>query len=149
MFPGPVQKFFAHFIGLSGLAFKTSYSFGRNALWILASSATIMVLPVVFESERAQQQEQQLQQQRQVTTTALVVKMHGLVFCMCGLMFRVLSHGHLLPSFILLQSVVCSISLLHLQCLLKARLNYNLQNDEWFFLCLLILCVQQELLSFF
>ncbi|PVD37866.1 hypothetical protein C0Q70_00468 [Pomacea canaliculata] len=66
MFPGPVQKFFAHFIGLSGLAFKTSYSFGRNALWILASSATIMVLPVVFESERAQQQEQQLQQQRQI-----------------------------------------------------------------------------------
>lgn len=38
----------------------------RNALWIASSSAVILALPVIFESERAQQQEEQLQQQRQI-----------------------------------------------------------------------------------
>lgn len=66
MFPEPMQKAFVSVVGLSISVVKASYSLGRAALWIAASSATILVLPVVFESERAQQQEQQLQQQRQV-----------------------------------------------------------------------------------
>ena len=68
MFPETMQKVFGSVLGLSFSVAKASYSLGRSALWIAASSATIMVLPIVFESERAQQQEQQLQQQRQVST---------------------------------------------------------------------------------
>ena len=67
MFPETVQKVFCNVLGLSISMVKASYSLGRSALWVAASSATIMILPIVFESERAQQQEQQLQQQRQVS----------------------------------------------------------------------------------
>ncbi|XP_070187141.1 mitochondrial import receptor subunit TOM22 homolog isoform X2 [Littorina saxatilis] len=66
MFPEPMQKAVSGVLTLSVAAIKSGYSLGRSALWIAASSATIMVLPVVFESERAQQHEQQLQQQRQI-----------------------------------------------------------------------------------
>ncbi|KAL8592380.1 hypothetical protein ACOMHN_044316 [Nucella lapillus] len=66
MFPEPVQKFVGSAARLSFSALLAGYSLGRSALWIAATSATIMVLPVIFESERAQQQEQQLQQQRQI-----------------------------------------------------------------------------------
>jgi len=47
-------------------ATKTGWWLLRNALWIASSSAVILALPVIFESERAQQQEEQLQQQRQI-----------------------------------------------------------------------------------
>ncbi|KAK7502089.1 hypothetical protein BaRGS_00006841 [Batillaria attramentaria] len=66
MFPDSVQKMFTSLASFSFKAVKVGYGLSRSALWIAASSATIMVLPVVFESERAQQQEQQLQQQRQI-----------------------------------------------------------------------------------
>jgi len=39
---------------------------GRVGLWVAASSATILALPVMFESERTQIEEQQLHQQRQL-----------------------------------------------------------------------------------
>jgi len=39
---------------------------GRVGLWVFASSATILALPVMFESERTQIEEQQLTQQRQL-----------------------------------------------------------------------------------
>jgi len=42
----------------------------RTGLWVIASSATILALPVMFESERLQIEEQQLSQQRQVSTIA-------------------------------------------------------------------------------
>ena len=45
---------------------KWTYTNGRSLLWVLASSAAILALPVMFESERAQMEEQQIQQQRQV-----------------------------------------------------------------------------------
>lgn len=45
---------------------KGGYWLMRNALWIVSSSAVILALPVIFESERAQQHEEQLQQQRQI-----------------------------------------------------------------------------------
>lgn len=73
MFPEPLQKGFGNLLGFSSYILKTSFSFGRSALWIACSSATIMVLPVIFESERAQQQEQQLQQQRQVRDKWMLV----------------------------------------------------------------------------
>jgi import receptor subunit TOM22 len=66
MFPQPVQKAVGGVGNLTCSLAKFSYTTGRNVLWIIASTATIMALPVVFESERATQQEQQMQHQRQV-----------------------------------------------------------------------------------
>lgn len=43
-----------------------SSSFSRAALWVGTTSFMILVLPVVFETERLQLEQQQLQQQRQV-----------------------------------------------------------------------------------
>ncbi|KAM9462022.1 mitochondrial import receptor subunit TOM22 homolog [Clarias gariepinus] len=45
---------------------KKVYSFSRTALWIGTTSFMILVLPVVFETERLQLEQQQLQQQRQI-----------------------------------------------------------------------------------
>ncbi len=46
-----------------------SCSFSRSALWVGTTSFIILVLPVVFETERLQLEQQQLQQQRQVSST--------------------------------------------------------------------------------
>ncbi|KAL4647861.1 hypothetical protein GN956_G8862 [Arapaima gigas] len=45
---------------------KKVYSFTRSALWVGTTSFMILVLPVVFETERLQVEQQQLQQQRQI-----------------------------------------------------------------------------------
>uniref|UniRef100_A0A674CG95 Mitochondrial import receptor subunit TOM22 homolog n=1 Tax=Salmo trutta TaxID=8032 RepID=A0A674CG95_SALTR len=45
---------------------KKLFSFSRAALWVGTTSFMILVLPVVFETERLQLEQQQLQQQRQV-----------------------------------------------------------------------------------
>ncbi|CAL1604827.1 unnamed protein product [Knipowitschia caucasica] len=45
---------------------KKLYSFSRAALWVGTTSFMILVLPVVFETERLQLEQQQLQQQRQI-----------------------------------------------------------------------------------
>ncbi|XP_062859870.1 mitochondrial import receptor subunit TOM22 homolog [Trichomycterus rosablanca] len=45
---------------------KKLYSFSRSALWVGTTSFIILVLPVVFETERLQLEQQQLQQQRQI-----------------------------------------------------------------------------------
>ncbi|KAJ8283817.1 hypothetical protein COCON_G00026670 [Conger conger] len=45
---------------------KTMYSFTRSALWVGTTSFMILVLPVVFETERLQLEQQQIQQQRQI-----------------------------------------------------------------------------------
>ncbi|KAL8603571.1 hypothetical protein ACOMHN_022523 [Nucella lapillus] len=66
MFPTPVQKVVETSISMSITALKAGYSLSCMGMWVVASSAAIMVLPVVFESERAQQQQQELQQQRQI-----------------------------------------------------------------------------------
>jgi len=46
---------------------KWLYHVGQVGVWVVASSATILALPVMFESERNQMEEQQIQQQRQVS----------------------------------------------------------------------------------
>ena len=66
MFPPPLVSFSSKVFNFSWEASKFCYSAGRVALWVATSSATILALPVMFESERAQMEEQQLQQQRQV-----------------------------------------------------------------------------------
>lgn len=47
------------------------FSFSRAALWVGTTSFMILVLPVVFETERLQLEQQQLQQQRQVCTAEM------------------------------------------------------------------------------
>lgn len=78
MFPETVRNVCGSVSSFVSNGAKLSYSYGRSALWVVASSATILVIPVIFESERAQQQEQQLQQQRQVrvqiTYTTIILK---------------------------------------------------------------------------
>ena len=66
MFPQGVRNVCSYVSSGALTALKASYSLSRNYLWIAASTATIAILPVVFENERASQQEQQIQQQRQV-----------------------------------------------------------------------------------
>uniref|UniRef100_H3A7J0 Mitochondrial import receptor subunit TOM22 homolog n=1 Tax=Latimeria chalumnae TaxID=7897 RepID=H3A7J0_LATCH len=45
---------------------KKVYSFTRTALWIGTTSFMILVLPVVFETEKLQLEQQQQLQQRQI-----------------------------------------------------------------------------------
>lgn len=45
---------------------KKLYSFTRSALWIGTTSFMILVLPVVFETEKLQLEQQQQLQQRQI-----------------------------------------------------------------------------------
>ncbi|ESP03780.1 hypothetical protein LOTGIDRAFT_110138, partial [Lottia gigantea] len=66
MFPEGVRKTCGSAVSLSFSLAKTSFTLGRGLLWVLASSATILILPVMFESEMAQMKEQELQQQRQM-----------------------------------------------------------------------------------
>ena len=69
MFPEPLRNFTCNFAGFTVSATKSLYGVCRSGLWIAASSACILALPVMFESERAAMEEQQLQQQRQVYCT--------------------------------------------------------------------------------
>ncbi|BFZ17925.1 hypothetical protein BsWGS_20964 [Bradybaena similaris] len=66
MFPEGVCKTCCQAGNIVGTVSKSAFWFLRNALWIASSTAVILILPVVFESERAQQHEAQLQQQRQI-----------------------------------------------------------------------------------
>jgi len=66
MFPEGLRWACSKTASLTCNATKTGWWLVRNALWIASSSAVILALPVLFESERAQQQEEQLQQQRQI-----------------------------------------------------------------------------------
>ncbi|CAL1528255.1 unnamed protein product [Lymnaea stagnalis] len=66
MFPEPIRKSCSYAISFLTSATKTSVSAMRSILWIASSSAVILVLPVLFESERAKQHEEEIQQQRQI-----------------------------------------------------------------------------------
>lgn len=66
MFPGPVRNVTSRVVGFSWNSAKWMYSMGRSGAWVVASSAIILALPVMFEVERAQMEEHQLQQQRQI-----------------------------------------------------------------------------------
>lgn len=56
-----------HLYRLHHFSHCTFYSFSRAALWVGTTSFMILVLPVVFETERLQLEQQQIQQQRQVS----------------------------------------------------------------------------------
>ncbi|KAL3877567.1 hypothetical protein ACJMK2_035281 [Sinanodonta woodiana] len=66
MFPERVRSFVGSVTHLAATSVKVGYSYSRSIVWFVASSATLLVLPVMFEMERAQQQEEQMQQQRQI-----------------------------------------------------------------------------------
>lgn len=66
MFPDTLRSAAEVSAGCSLTVAKKLYSFSRSALWVGTTSFMILVLPVVFETERLQLEQQQLQQQRQI-----------------------------------------------------------------------------------
>ncbi|KAF7204848.1 mitochondrial import receptor subunit TOM22 homolog [Nothobranchius furzeri] len=66
MFPDSVRSAADVSAQCSVSLLKKFYSFSRSALWVGTTSFMILVLPVVFETERLQLEQQQLQQQRQI-----------------------------------------------------------------------------------
>ncbi|XP_013883725.1 mitochondrial import receptor subunit TOM22 homolog [Austrofundulus limnaeus] len=66
MFPESVRSAAEVSAQCSVSMLKKFYSFSRSALWVGTTSFMILVLPVVFETERLQLEQQQLQQQRQI-----------------------------------------------------------------------------------
>ncbi|XP_065833680.1 mitochondrial import receptor subunit TOM22 homolog [Oscarella lobularis] len=66
MFPEKLRDGTAYVAKLTSTGLSWGYSFSRNAMWIAVSSATLLFLPIMFESERVQIQEQQQMQQRQL-----------------------------------------------------------------------------------
>lgn len=66
MFPDAVRSVADASAHCSVSMVKKLYSFSRTALWVGTTSFMILVLPVVFETERLQLEQQQLQQQRQI-----------------------------------------------------------------------------------
>jgi import receptor subunit TOM22 len=66
MLPESVRKVTSGVLGWTWESGKWLLHVGRVGLWVAASSATILALPVMFESERTQMEEQQLNQQRQL-----------------------------------------------------------------------------------
>ncbi|CAI9577556.1 unnamed protein product [Staurois parvus] len=66
MFPDGVRTAAGVTFDLSISAAKKLYSFSRSALWIGTTSFMILVLPVVFETEKLQMEQQQQLQQRQI-----------------------------------------------------------------------------------
>lgn len=66
MFPEGLRNMSGTLVTLTYAGVKTAYSLGCSGMWVAASSATILALPIMFETERAQMEEQQMQQQRQL-----------------------------------------------------------------------------------
>jgi len=66
MFPEPLRDFTS---GVAGTTSKMSMGllkFSKSATWIVASSFTILILPLICEQEITNVQEMQAQQQRQL-----------------------------------------------------------------------------------
>ncbi|OCT85478.1 hypothetical protein XELAEV_18023646mg [Xenopus laevis] len=66
MFPESLRTVAGVSLNFSVGASKKLYSFSRSALWIGMTSFMILVLPVVFETEKLQMEQQQQLQQRQI-----------------------------------------------------------------------------------
>ncbi|CAD7667448.1 unnamed protein product [Nyctereutes procyonoides] len=64
MFPERVPSAAGVTFDLSLFVAQKMYRFSRAALWIGTTSFMILVLPVVFETEKLQMEQQQLQQRR-------------------------------------------------------------------------------------
>ncbi|XP_072127907.1 mitochondrial import receptor subunit TOM22 homolog [Mobula birostris] len=66
MFPEGVRNASGVAASCSLTLAKKLYSFTRSALWVGTTSFMILILPVVFETEKLQLEQQQIQQQRQI-----------------------------------------------------------------------------------
>ncbi|XP_058133341.1 mitochondrial import receptor subunit TOM22 homolog [Dasypus novemcinctus] len=66
MFPERVRTAAGATFDLSLFVAQKMYRFSRAALWIGTTSFMILVLPVVFETEKLQMEQQQQLQQRQI-----------------------------------------------------------------------------------
>ena len=66
MFPDRLRNAFSALAGATWSSSKWLFNVGRVGVWVIASSAAILALPVMFENERTQMEEHQIQQQRQV-----------------------------------------------------------------------------------
>ena len=66
MFPDSVRDTSSKLWELSKYSCTTAYHYGREILWVIASSAVILALPVALEVESLQIQEAQIQQQRNI-----------------------------------------------------------------------------------
>ncbi|KAG8436486.1 hypothetical protein GDO86_007545 [Hymenochirus boettgeri] len=66
MFPESMRTAASVSFDFSVCAARKFYSFSRSALWIGTTSFMILVLPVVFETEKFQMEQQQQLQQRQI-----------------------------------------------------------------------------------
>ena len=73
MLPESVRNATSSLTSFSCKATKWLYGASRLTFWVVASSATILALPLMFETERAQMEEQQLKQQRQVGNIVVCV----------------------------------------------------------------------------
>uniref|UniRef100_H0XJP2 Mitochondrial import receptor subunit TOM22 homolog n=1 Tax=Otolemur garnettii TaxID=30611 RepID=H0XJP2_OTOGA len=66
MYPERVRSAARATFDLSLFVAQKMYRFSRAALWIGTTSCIILVLPVVFETEKLQMEQQQQLQQRQI-----------------------------------------------------------------------------------
>ncbi|XP_011433501.3 mitochondrial import receptor subunit TOM22 homolog [Crassostrea angulata] len=66
MFPDSVRNAVCSAGSFSWKAMQWSFSFSKSAMWVAVSAGTILVLPVMFENERAQMLDQQKQQEKQI-----------------------------------------------------------------------------------
>jgi import receptor subunit TOM22 len=66
MFPEPVRNLTEAAVDGSFSFSKNFFSFSKAALWVFASSFTVLILPVICEQERSSIEELQNQQQRQI-----------------------------------------------------------------------------------
>ena len=69
MFPESFRTVVSQIGSASWEGSKWLYHVGQVGVWVIVSSATILALPVMFESERNQMEEQHIQQQRQVSVS--------------------------------------------------------------------------------
>ena len=66
MFPEPVRNFSSSVAENTVSLGKTCFSWSRTGLWVVATSFTILILPIICEQERSAIEEQQNLQQRQL-----------------------------------------------------------------------------------
>lgn len=66
MFPEPVRNVTGYLFETTTSATKTVLSWSKSGLWVVASSFTILILPIVIEQERSGMEEAHAMQSREL-----------------------------------------------------------------------------------
>jgi import receptor subunit TOM22 len=66
MFPEPVRDFSYSVYDNTKSLSKNLFSWSKSGIWVLATSFTILIFPIIVEQERSTIEEQQSMQQRQL-----------------------------------------------------------------------------------